>query len=83
MNFGLSNRTIVKADGCRPLQLPPVTTPETLLKLREIADGVTNSDRLDVTDLADDLKRLRYHDRASTQPYVYSPPLTFSTVPVM
>jgi len=61
MNFGFGNRTILKAYGRVALQFAPVAAPEAGLKMNEVTDPMTSGDRLDSTDLTDDLERFRDH----------------------
>lgn len=54
--FCISDRAIFEADGREPFQLAPVSLSELLLDQREISDRTSDSNRLYVGDLSNDLK---------------------------
>ena len=56
MNLGFMHRTILKADGTKAFQLPPIAGAEALFEMDKIADSLSGGNRFDVTDRPDDLE---------------------------
>lgn len=54
--FRFGNHAIVEPKSRKAFQLPPVSFPEPFLKDRKVSNSVAGRDRLNVTDLTDDLE---------------------------